>query len=85
MLCTYSQLLDELQPLPSIQQYPIPISSTLGRQALGEKLWIRSMVFMLGNLSKPSGSSKLNIAKMDANGGGAAIQAQDSSVLSNNN
>jgi hypothetical protein len=41
------------------------------------------MVFMLGNLSKPSGSSKLDIAKMDANGGaGAAIQAQNSSVLS---
>jgi hypothetical protein len=38
---------------------------------------------MLGNLSKPSGSSRLDIAEIDANGGGAAIQAQNSSVLFN--
>lgn len=35
---TYLQLLDELQLLPSIQQFPIPTSSPLGLQALYEKL-----------------------------------------------
>lgn len=57
------QPLEELQLLPSIQQLPIPMSSALGRQALEEKLWIRLMVLMLGNLSKPRGSSKLDIVE----------------------
>lgn len=31
---------------------------------------------MLGNLSKPSGSSRLDIAEIDANGGGAELQRE---------
>lgn len=64
---SYLQLLDELQVLPSIQQFPIPISSTLGRQAPDENLWILSIVLMLGNLSKPSGSSKLDMIEVEVN------------------
>lgn len=61
---THLQLLDVLQLLPSIKQFPIPKLSTLGRQqAPDENLWILSMVLMLGNLSRPSGSSKLDIVK----------------------
>lgn len=64
-LC-YLQLLEELQLLPSIQQLPIPMSSALGRQEPEENLWIRSMVLKLGNLSKPRGSSKLDIVEADS-------------------
>lgn len=60
----YLQLLDEMHSLPSIQQLPIPMSSALGLQAVEENLW-RSMVLKLGNLSRPSGSSKLDIVAED--------------------
>lgn len=60
---THLQLLDVLQLRPSIQQFPIPKLSPLGRQAPDENLWILSIVLMLGNLSRPSGSSKLDMVK----------------------
>lgn len=43
-------------------------SSALDLQALDENLWTRSIVLMLGNLSKPSGSSKLDIVEVDGKG-----------------
>jgi len=60
---THLQLFDVLQLRPSIQQFPKPKLklSTLGQQAADENLWILSMVLMLGNLSRPSGSSKLDM------------------------
>ena len=60
---THLQLLDVLQLRPSIQQFPIPKLSTCGRQQPDENLWTLSMVLMLGSLSWPSGSSKLDMVK----------------------
>lgn len=60
---THLQQLDVLQLRPSIQQFPMPKLSTWGRQEPEENLWILSMVLMLGSLSRPSGSSKLDMVK----------------------
>lgn len=60
---THLQLLDVLQLRPSIKQFPIPKLSTCGRQQPDENLWTLSMVLMLGSLSWPRGSSKLDMVK----------------------
>lgn len=63
ILRTYTQLLDELQFLPSDQESPIAISSPIGLQAPDENLSSQSMLLKLGNLSRFSGSSKLDIVE----------------------
>lgn len=63
---TYWQLLDELQLLPSIKQFPIPISSPLGLQALDEHLLNPSIVLKLGNWSRPKGCSTLDILELES-------------------
>lgn len=62
-LSTYTQLLEELQFLPSDQESPIAISSPAGLQAPDENLSTQSMLLKLGNLSRLRGSSKLDIVE----------------------
>lgn len=58
---TYVQLLEELHSLPSIRQLLISISSTLGLQAVEVQCWSLPITLNLGMLSRPKGSSKLDI------------------------
>lgn len=76
-LSTYTQLLEELQFLPSDQESPIAISSPAGLQAPDENLSTQSMLLKLGNLSRLRGSSKLDIVEGEETTGTWKKKKQD--------